>query len=189
MHKFKIGVDLDGVMCDMLTPLLVLYNQTYGTSLTVEDIVTWELPEGSFELFSQTKDFFRGLDPIQGAIEGVNELAISHDLFFVSCAANVPQVAHDKMTWWIEHNLTHIPLIITGKKYLLDLDILIDDAPHHVEEFVTSSDSKLSILVNAHYNQEVQTGEEHRIFRALDWGEIINLCQTKGSLLKNMKDV
>lgn len=172
----RIIVDFDGVMCNMHNKLLLLYNQIYNTNYTTDDITDWVLPKGSREIFTQTEGFFADLPPIDGAIEGVNELSKKYEVFFATDAASTPIVAHDKIAWWKSHNLDHIPIVIIGHKYIIDADLIIDDAPHHVEYFLRSHPDKQAILVDALYNKKVKTGKDSRVYRAENWSKVVELA-------------
>ena len=180
MNKVLL-VDFDGVMCDMLTPVIAIYNRQHhhytGEMLSIKDITDWVLPAGMKEIFMHTPNFFADLKPHEGAIEGVTYLARHFKVYFVTDALSNPNIARDKLRWREKYELTNIPIIITGDKALINGDIIIDDAPHHLKNFISSGSGKVGISVDlkgAPYTQKLDQDIKPFIKTAKSWDEILD---------------
>ena len=77
--------------------------------------------------------FFRDLEPIAGAIEGVRALLErGHEVVIVTAARRGHR---DKLEWVAEH-LPFLPrdnIVFTHRKELVRGELLFDDAPHNLE--------------------------------------------------------
>jgi len=146
-----IWFDMDGVLCDMGSLLCAEYNRQYNTQLTPKDITKWELPEEMKAIYRHSPGFFKRLSPIPGMLDLVNELSKKHEIHIATDPGRRSWIAADKMEWLCFYNLNHIPVTLTERKDLLIGNILIDDAPHHAQNF-----KGFSILVDAPYNQDVK---------------------------------
>lgn len=169
----RILIDLDGTTVDMLTPLIELYNKKYDKNLTIHDVTGWTLPKGMKELFHEENKFFRTLPFIDGAYEAILELQKDNELFFATDPGKNPYIACNKMLWWQDVGLTHIPMILTERKDILDADVLIDDAPHNIEAFYCKDRNRYAILFTAKYNEHVK--ENGHILRANNWQEVLSI--------------
>lgn len=175
MNK-TVLVDFDGVMCDMLTPLIELFNKQFDCSFTIKNIGSWTLPENMKPIFLHTPDFFANLKPFDGAIEGVKTLAEDFEVYFVTDALSKPNIAKDKLRWREKHGLEDIPIIITGNKGMIKGDIIIDDAPHHLKSFIEAGTNRFGIsvdLMGAPYTKKLDPSILPYITVAKSWKEII----------------
>ncbi len=80
-------------------------------------------------------DFFRNLEPVQGAIRGVNAIeAAGHDVWFLTAPSVFNPLSYTEKRIWIE---THFGiksahnLIIAYDKSMVEGDVLIDDGSCH----------------------------------------------------------
>jgi uncharacterized HAD superfamily protein len=87
-----LGIDIDGVLADLHTPLLAWHNQRYGTHITAENSTSYDLGK-SFkcsieEAFSRARKFFEEeaekIALIEGAVEAVKRLKEKHTLYTVT---------------------------------------------------------------------------------------------------------
>jgi uncharacterized HAD superfamily protein len=110
----KIGIDLDGVVVDLVSPLLEHHNDKHGTNFVYQDIVEHDFwnplglsrEEGERRLieFMQETDF-DVIKPQLGAIEAVKKLSEDHELFVVTSR---PELYTKKTFEWINHHLPNI---------------------------------------------------------------------------------
>src|SRR5258705_593313 len=129
---------MDGVCIDFLTPFLARINHHSGNQFKLEDMRTWnmydsfDVPSDVRELVDSdihTRGYCLNLEPLPGAIEGVELLKAIADIYVVTS----PWTSHP--TWeyerrnWVKHHLgidkNHI--ISTSAKYVCAGQILIDD--------------------------------------------------------------
>lgn len=92
MAKVKIGVDIDQVIFNVIEPFLSFYNERFGTQLTIDDVYDYNLAKvldfSSDELQELFDIFNEGnlltLPPVDGALEGVKNLAKEHEIIAVT---------------------------------------------------------------------------------------------------------
>lgn len=103
----RIGVDIDGVLADMVTPLDVYHNKKYGTNVSLRDHSTYNLGtvwgcsfkesmDRCFEFYFS--DAFHTTKPIYGSKLGINRLAHKHDLFIITSR---PHDLEERSNAWI----------------------------------------------------------------------------------------
>lgn len=138
--KKRILIDMDGVICDLITPWFEAYNKDYQDNLLLEDLVSWDTPnlvkkECGRKIFDYwTHELFLSLKPIKGAISSIAALvAKGHEVVIVTSPPF--GCANAKYTWLKKH-LPFIPytnIIMASKKHLLQGDVFIDDSPKNVK--------------------------------------------------------
>ena len=108
----KIGIDLDDVLGNMVPVFMRYHNDTYGTTLTKEDMWSYDfhkvLQISLEESIKRIYDFERSsklmdIVPIQGAKEAVQQLANKHHLVVITARDDEFAQTTDH---WIE---THFP--------------------------------------------------------------------------------
>lgn len=112
----KIFVDMDGVLCDYDAAFKRLYNTE-----------TCQFPQ-------KVPGFFKTLDPMPGAIEGINALAGDYDVYILTAPSVKNPHCWTEKAQWVEQHLGKSwlnKLIITKQKGLLHSETertyLIDD--------------------------------------------------------------
>ena len=93
----KIGVDLDGVVVDIMTPILKHYNEKYETSFSCKDLFSHEL----WEVFGLAKEEslkrvleimgnlnFDEVRALTGSIDTLKKLSKDHNLVVVTSRPN-----------------------------------------------------------------------------------------------------
>jgi 5'-nucleotidase len=116
----RIYIDLDGVVCDFKTAM--------------QEVRCQEPDRG----FPQSRiGFFSQMPPMPGALEAVRELALTHDVWFLSRPSFRNLHSYTEKALWIQ---THLGfemlqrLILCGDKSLVIGDILVDDCGHAGQE-------------------------------------------------------
>ncbi len=164
----KIIMDSDEVIVDFFGPLLKKYNARYETKLTRDDIKEWVLPPGMQEIFME-KNFFRWLDPLPNAIEGMRALkAVGHNVVIATSPSGTPHIAEEKMHWvqdWLPEFADS--MIITGDKRNVTGDLICDDRPDNLVNWPGPH----KVIMDRRYNRSFQMQGLHRV------------CDFKGLLL------
>lgn len=171
---------MDGVVADFMKSLLEQYNHLTGENIKLCDIhgiKTSKYVSDPYTL-SRIKDsvgFIRGLDPMPGAIEGVETLyKWGHEIVFVSNGTNCPTSEHEKRDWLRYHfsKLWKIPkLVLTYYKYLVPGDCLADDNPKNFQNLTPST---VPLLWHHNYNASI-TGYT----RIYDWSNFLDWVQRR----------
>jgi len=171
----RILLDMDGVVADFLGLLLKQYNHLTGENVKRQDIRHVRVGKSvkdpmTIRKLIESTGFIRNLDPLPGAIDGVNSLVKGgHDVVFVSNGTNCETSGHEKRDWLKYHfNKTWdiVPLVLTYHKYLVRGDCLVDDNPKHLRNLDKST---TPLLWNHPYNANVQD-----YIRIYDWSNLLD---------------
>lgn len=151
--RLKIGIDIDGVICDIMSSILPLIKTRYGTSLKKKDIYRHEIHEvlGVSERAFAT-DVFKDTvikinhPAIKDAASYINRLYRKHTIVLVTSRPEIFNPITKK--WLAKHKIKFHALINIHKhKYtVLDgFDFFIDD---HLKEVIYASSVKnLNVLL------------------------------------------
>lgn len=159
-----VGVDVDEVCADLLGATLARYNADYTDSLTVDDIVGWDLSQQTkagkdiYTYFAQG-DLYDRVLPVWGAITTVNAIrAAGHRVVFVTSAHE--DTMGPKFRWLRKWGfLSHATDLLARADYfpardktLIAADVLFDDHAGNVDAFPRSA-----FLVDHPHNRETRT--------------------------------
>jgi uncharacterized HAD superfamily protein len=187
-----IGVDLDEVLGDCITPLLEYHNKKYGTAVDRNNIRHYNLNKTFGGTMEETlkkvedfydTDYFENMPPVKGAIDGIHELKKNNELTVITSR---PSFIEDKTIKWLNNhfpncfssvNFTNqwmqysIDSMTTKGKLSKDLGvkIIIEDALEHAEECVSHGIKVL--LMDAPWNQTDTLLTD--ITRVRSWNEIV----------------
>jgi uncharacterized HAD superfamily protein len=179
----KIAVDIDGVLANLMVPLLEYHNQRFDTNFRYEDVNTFDLgnifgltEEELIAFFNDFCDsvFFEKIQPLIDAQEGINSLSKTHELSIVTARTdklkeqidgwldqfypNLFSKIHfaDKTKWKVEFCLEE------------DYSLLIEDDLRYANQCAEKGIKVL--LMNHPWNQEDNL--HPNISRVNDWKEI-----------------
>ena len=160
-----IKLDIDGVLRDMESPMIRLYNEKFQTHMKLGDLVSYDIDE-SFPLFRNTgidghKFFFEDhlqecyidADVYEGAAEAVKLLRErDHIIHIVSYQ---PSLKAQKATleWLNANNIKFDDITFTDikDKTYVPCDVIIDDCPEYID---SEPESVLKICINHSYNTD-----------------------------------
>ena len=141
MKKLTILVDVDDVMWDFLGVWLSYLNKMSGRNLSIFDITDWNVgkfyptvPAQKMFLPLNRKEFWSRVKPMPGAQEYTKKIIEDgHRLVLVT--ASHPDTVKYKARKLFElfPHITKTDLIIAQDKSLVSGDIMVDDAPHNLE--------------------------------------------------------
>ncbi len=103
----KIGIDLDNILAEIISPLTEFHNKTYNTSYSFPDYkqyeldITWNCTEKeSIErVFAFYKSpFFSRIKPVTGSREVIDYLSQKYDLCIITSR---PHIVEKETTRWI----------------------------------------------------------------------------------------
>lgn len=136
----RLLIDMDGVLADLVTKWFRTYNEEYDDAIAPEMMKEWgphKVAKAGRSIYKYLGQpgFFRDLEPLPGAIDGVRALLDrGHEIVIVTAAKN----GHRDKLEWVWTNLPFLPrdnVIFAHRKELVRGDILFDDAPHNLEAF------------------------------------------------------
>lgn len=133
MRRLTIGIDLDDTLNNLISTLLIPYNQKYDDNLSMDDITDYKIhkflrPECTniFKEFAKDNLLY-SLNPEPYSIEVLTRLNKKHTIYFVTAAHASTIRIRDK--WLAKHFKFYSTgqLINCRDKHLLRLDVLVDD--------------------------------------------------------------
>jgi len=140
MNKKNIGIDVDGVLRDFLTPCIKIYNNNYddGKVTVPEQVSDWnlqdELPQFSESfIHDHAKDLFYNSLPYFGAKEFMEELNNKHNVYVVT--HQYPTLEKLTLQWLEEFGFKYKGFFSTPNKSLFSGEVLLDDSSLHVNKF------------------------------------------------------
>ncbi len=142
-----VGVDVDGVLADLITPALAAASAMLGREILPDHLKEWDL-EVLFESKEQSEVFWKNLgaadnrfhgklQPYEGAAAGMRGLTDYFDVYIVtSPLSSSPTWTHDRDRWIEEKfGIGHHKIIHTSSKHMVSCDILVDDKPENLRRW------------------------------------------------------
>ena len=177
LRKFRIGIDQDGVMLDLLEGWLDWYNHIWDDNLTKEDITEWDISnfvkpgcgKRVFDILNRSS-LYKTLKPIPNSESAIEQLSLmGHELFMVTSATHSQSPFNAKFDMCEKYFpcISYKKRMFVGDKSGFLGDILIDDGIHNLEGF-----TGMGILFDAPHNQS-----NNKFYRVKGWKEILELAQ------------
>ena len=172
-----IGVDLDNTLLDATTAYLSIYNRVSGLARTVGDLEKahlWSLYGWTYEQYAEMyarhgDEIHRSSLPRLGALEVVHDWYRKWQVTIIT--ARPAQFQDVTMAWLKKFEVPYHRIVFQVDKLAYckahDVDVLIDDGPHHAEQFAL--ERWPFILMDQPYNQYVMGPF---IYRAHNWQEV-----------------
>lgn len=159
-------IDVDGVVANFSEHLL----GRVGSSATFDDVTEWDIfslierkdgPERKKVALQMMEDpeFWASLPVMEGAIEGVNIIKETMEVFWVTSPWPTCQGWDIARRTWLNTHFGADPkhVIITASKFVCVGDMFIDDHVDNVEKWQQHHPDKMALLYDAPYNK----GEKH----------------------------
>lgn len=177
MSKFRIAVDIDGVLLDNDPLWKRVYETGGGCGKPHADMTpppTWEyypdICKPCYDKCLKDPEVLVGHEPILGAVAGLTLLRDHFDLWVVTTR---PSEAEGPTLRWL-HNHGVWPLVqdivlSDNKRGVCDelnASFLIDDSPKNIRSLEGSATTP--VVFDAPYNQDVETK-----YRCKDWSEVV----------------
>ena len=184
--KFRILIDMDDVITCYLEDVVKEYNRIYGTSHSIEEITSWEIPSsfeyGLFSVHKQT-DVLTTITPKLDSIEYINKwIDEGYGVFIVSDCCNCADLYGEKLEWLKTYipkfDLSHF--IPCKEKYVISGDVLIDDNLDNLEKWSLHNPYGMDLLMTAQHNKGIQ--DERRIYNFEEANDLIKTMQLLMSL-------
>ncbi len=154
MKKFNIGLDMDGVIVDFMTPICNHFNIEKKDCLTYKLELLFPGIEKELISYYSRKGYFSNLKPYPGAInfiKKINELK-NTKTWFVSKPS-----CYNEYTWsdkikWINKYIPELlkTTILTQDKSIINLDIFVDDDPRNLQ----INNAKHKFLFDQYWNKK-----------------------------------
>jgi 5'(3')-deoxyribonucleotidase len=175
----RILVDLDGVCAEIHEQWVEKLNYMYDLSATVADIRSWGFIDSApFDKLTMQQVlrplydtlFFYNAKVVPGSQEVLKGwVDEGHDVIFVSTPAHTAHSWAEKMAWVEEHFpfIGYKNLVLTARKDCLVGDIMIDDAPHNLENFQKTNPEGLLVTIDSPWHEKTPVPEDTVV--AADW--------------------
>jgi len=182
--RFRIAVDVDGVLGDQVPPILSRLNAKYGINLSKEDIKDWEYPimdtriDVEIEKALLNQNYVLGMPVIEGAKECMLYLWQNH---IVIIATSRPRETENATLKWLSSNFKfHEYCNTRGKsKKFLNAGILVDDNIQNVKEF--SKGIGIGLLFSQPWNQDRPSIKDligrGKVYCCNGWMNVLNIVK------------
>jgi uncharacterized HAD superfamily protein len=187
-RQLRIGVDIDGVTYDEMTPWIAEYNRIYSQRLRYEDMTDFDFrgvklkctPEAFFSIYKQA-DVQWAAQPIWKAMEVLTQLnADGHLICFISAGkrCTIPI----KMAKLMQ-DLPDTPYEIhfTKEKWKVDVDVMIDDSPHFMRQWLTMMKMPPLIYYRQPWNFDVPPLEDtgNTVYSSAGWNDVYRVINQR----------
>jgi 5'-nucleotidase len=167
----RILVDMDGVLADVYTRFLELYEQETGIRKNMDDLIGKKEGESFPEVYRwiETPGFFRTM-PVMADSQRILKMLNDHyEIIVVSMATEMPASLTDKLLWLIDFFpfISWRQVVFCGNKSLIPADIMIDDHFKNLDNF----QGETLMFVQPHNINS--TGHQHK--KVFSWMEIERL--------------
>lgn len=142
-------IDHDEVLCQFVKRCVELLNGHLKMDVDPRDVRSFTLTD-AFGIDQETGDrllgefmnrldFYDGVEPMLGAIEGMHALIEDgHDVFVATTIAKHAPKLYEQKFAWIKRHLPFFDMnrfVGIHEKWLLDGDVLLDDGTHNLRPF------------------------------------------------------
>jgi len=133
----RIGIDVDLTVAPTLEKWLEWYEQETGHKVELPAGIGYNVKkylsehENPFE-FWEKEDLYDDVEPYKDAKEFIEKLSENHEIAFIS---SVFGKHYDSKKKFIKRFFPYAHFIATDSKWLVDVDILIDDKLEIIDEF------------------------------------------------------
>lgn len=161
--KPRIGVDVDGVLGDFLTPAYKAAETLFGVTGDPRLQTTWDMEHlvppdrvDDFWEFIGNMNFHDLMIPFPGAVAGMKALAEVADVYIVTTHLKSGKTwVYDRDIWLKNHfNINRKKIIHTAAKYTFQGIALVDDKPENVHKWQEENKEGLGILWDQPYNRK-----------------------------------
>jgi len=171
----RIALDVDGVLADLITTLLTVYEEETGIKIRPEEVDSWDFwrrynisRQQFIQLLIKTWDRWRDIQPTENDLaEDVEEL---NRLGHIDIVTQRPAKTINNVKKWLAHhgikyrNFTWVPPKST--KAILNYHVFIDDSPKLAEELIKLGKSML--LYNQPWNKTIKETKTLKRVSSLD---------------------
>lgn len=186
-------LDVDGVLCDFMGPLVAEINVQLGTTFKREDVTCWD-PRAALGLTNKQMDavytmtarapgWCRTLEPYPGAVEGFHRLKEVANIHIVTTPFHTSDYWMKERVEWLKDHF-HIPsedITFTSRKEWISADYLVDDKVETCRkwDFANRYTFGSAILWNTPHNQSYDSNEDNKatVYRIHSWDGLIEFVR------------
>lgn len=176
----RIAIDVDDVVLNLMDSWLDRYNKIKGTSFQKHQMKDWDLVKNGLEpevyniLRVSGDDIYWNATPVDGVHSAIRLIEqAGYEIIYVTSAVSgtidAKIEALEKHGFLKKSKSIDDRLIVAGRKYLVDADILIDDKPENIIKWPYP---RKGILFNQPWNENIMLLPE-RAVRCDGWREVL----------------
>lgn len=184
----RVGVDVDGVLADLLTPGLQLLAEMTGKETTPHHLTEWDfdklIPEGRVQEFWErmgAQGVCSSFEPYPGSVEGMAMLGEVCDVYVVTAHLGTGATwAYERDRWLSRHfGIPRSRIVHTQAKYVFHGVALVDDKPLNVEQWARAHPGQLPVLWMQPYNKNAQFHPDvaSSVVRTGNWRRLRDLVE------------
>lgn len=175
MKQLTVLIDMDDTIENLCETWVAYLNETHNTYVALSDIKEWDMTKAfpmltTDEIFKPLTDerLWKRVSPLPGAVKNIKKIIDDGHKVFILTASHPNTVALKLNNVLFKYfpYITYKDVIISFKKQLIKGDILIDDAPHNLED-----GDYFKLLFDAPHNQSYNESA-NGIVRVHNWDEI-----------------
>ena len=174
----RVALDIDGVLRDFNSALETRYSLSFPGHDPPQEPDQWDLSQAypeckdinEFAFVTHAATLFGHAPVYPGARWFFKELSRKHDVTLVTFQR--PNLVEPTIHWLQRNGFPIDKLFFTGDKFLCNADVLIDDAPHFITQWV-----------------EIQQAPAIKMFRPWNAGfegSMIHTCYTYRQILETL---
>lgn len=161
----RVGIDVDSVLADFLSPGLALLSKWTGVPYTPDHLQEWDLdniiPDGRVGEFWEEMGgpgVCGSFEPYPGAVQGVKRLQEVCDVYIVTSALHTGKTwTYERDNWLMRHfDIPRSRIVHTQAKYTFYGMALVDDKPLNIEQWATTHPGQLPVLWSQPYNEKAK---------------------------------
>lgn len=201
----KIGIDIDDVCWDYMTPVIDSYNYKIVNSLHVENFsllkkdkikewninkyipknyqkIMWDIMIGeNNELYDKMELNGNTIKERKKTFDIIEKIYKNYFTVFITSTSF--EACKNKMVRFLNlfPFVNRDNIIICKLKYLCNVDVLIDDNHHNIEDFVRYNENGIGILYSQPWNEPFQfdlyNEYKDRIYVVKNWEQIDNVIE------------
>ncbi len=184
MKRLTLAIDCDDVLVSSTEQIVLMYNQMYGTEVTLENAHTKDNPEWRADRKTtlqriydiQLSEVYAQTQPFMTAIKSIKNLSVYHELHLVTARPELIMSVTEKMiSKYFPSSFTSLHHVGEGKAKgevckRIGADMLIDDNEKHL---VSASNFGLGGLVwFGDYPWNQTTSTPAGVVRCAIWAEV-----------------
>lgn len=191
----KIAIDLDCTVLNTTERLVEYINERVPVNLKMEDITSYSIEAALPEQYRwivdsgfRDKEMWRGVQVLPYAADVIKKLYDEgHEIFFAT--SSLPEnlrkkINHLSRNMYLPKEYIERHTININDKYLLNVNILIDDCPEHIGN---AKRNYYSIVFDYPWNRG-DIDKQPCVSRVYDWLGVYTVVKTIESLIKENDD-
>ena len=174
----RICVDVDDILCNLVSTGVKLYNAKMNKNIALSDITSFHLHEcldckdadGIVEIFN-SNDIYNHLKPIPDSQWGLETLVNQGHHVFLATATPYRSFAN-KVEWVCEHFTCITPqdIVCIQDKSVINCDIMVDDKLDNLTKNLCER-----IVLDYPWNRDKDKDFVYDIIRTYGWKDIVNI--------------